>query len=623
MPRIRSCIAGAVALVAVSCQDHSSPIAAPTPISAQFLDAMHGGGNPHFFLLPPFVSTPDLTKETFESGLKPSVRITEMTADGQAFAACTNEQIAYLPASEFTQLKAYAAFWRPANYSNVAAPCIYRLQVEVLGTKASPGPVLGFADVQVISKTTIKYLKTGEYIPLPKDLILPFWFFIGQGAVFYAQSGGTDACRVDRDCVEAVVNPLKDNVVVTKQQEAGISIPAGAFAAPITLVIEQQTGRPCIMPSKLGLPQFADNGTGCYRYQRFPSDVKQILNLTVAMCVEIGLLTHEQADRLQIFRFDPDEDGGAATALQNAPAAFLPCEITRFGLVPRFLNDLAALVGPQVLHAAAIHLGVGGSCGVGKCLSSPYFTWGMPGTVTKNSADAQTAAAGAAVVAPPSVVVMDLGNPTLEIPPQPIANATVIFQVTAGGGSIATPSGGTGGATDTLTTDANGVATLGRWTLGATPGTNNVSAVIGGAVDTATFTATATSPPDLVISSTLTASFLEVFPGDRIQLSAWTLTNQGGDLNSASGLVRNGFYLSTDSTLTTTDVFLDDNFNTNGNVRAGQSFQWGAPTLTVPLNTAPGTYYIGIFVDDLNEAAETNESNNFQSVKITVLSGPS
>src|SRR2546430_3048455 len=135
MPRIRSCIAGAVALVAVSCQDHNLPTAAHPSISAQFLDAVHGGGNPHFYLLPPLVSTPDLTKETFEDGLTPSLRITEMTTAGQGFAACTNEQIAYLPASEFTQLKAYASFWRPANFSNVAAPCIYRLQVEVLGTK--------------------------------------------------------------------------------------------------------------------------------------------------------------------------------------------------------------------------------------------------------------------------------------------------------------------------------------------------------------------------------------------------------------------------------------------------------------------------------------------------------
>src|SRR5207249_10188677 len=92
MARIRLCLVGAVALVAVSCQDHGPPTAVLPPISAEFFDAVHGGGNPHFYLLAPFVSRPDLTKETFESGLKPSVRITEMTAAGQAFAACTNER---------------------------------------------------------------------------------------------------------------------------------------------------------------------------------------------------------------------------------------------------------------------------------------------------------------------------------------------------------------------------------------------------------------------------------------------------------------------------------------------------------------------------------------------------
>src|SRR6184192_3413868 len=94
MPRIRSCIAGAVALVAVSCQDHSSPTAAPPPLSADFQDALHGSSrNPHFYLLPPLVSTPDLTKETFESGLKPSVRVTELPgAAGTAFAGCTDSR---------------------------------------------------------------------------------------------------------------------------------------------------------------------------------------------------------------------------------------------------------------------------------------------------------------------------------------------------------------------------------------------------------------------------------------------------------------------------------------------------------------------------------------------------
>src|SRR5437588_9928630 len=107
---------------------------------------MHRGGKPHFFLLPPLVSLPDLAKETFESGLQPSVRITEQPTGQPTFAGCTNNEfIDNIPATEFTRLKAYAAFWRPGNYpTKVTPPGITRLQVEGLG----PGP--GFADVKVI-----------------------------------------------------------------------------------------------------------------------------------------------------------------------------------------------------------------------------------------------------------------------------------------------------------------------------------------------------------------------------------------------------------------------------------------------------------------------------------------
>jgi len=502
MPRMRSCVVGAVALVAVSCQDHSSPTANSPPISADFRDAMHRGGNPHFFLLPPLVSLPDLAKETFESGLQPSVRITEQPTGQPTFAGCTNNEfIDNIPATEFTRLKAYAAFWRPGNYpTKVTPPCIYRLQVEVLGA------VLGFADVQVISRTTLKDLRSGEYIPLPKDLTLPFWFFVGQGAVFFAQTGA-NACPPDRDCAEAVVSPTTDNTIVTKNLKAGIFIPAGAFTDPVTLVIEEETARPCIDRSKLGLPQIGDK-IGCYRYQRFPSDLQLMQDLTVAMCVEIGLLSHDQLDRLQIFRFDPDERGGTATALQNAPAAFLPCEATRFGLVPRVLNDLAALFGPRPLHAATavslIHIGVGGVCGAGRCLSSPVFTWGTPGTVSPNSADPQTAAVSTAVGAAPSVKLINPGHPAdlrhippiAALAPAPIAGVPVTFRVTAGSGSIVAPPAAPGGPTVVVVpTNSDGVATLASWTLGPTAGTNTVVAEVPGADGSPmSFTANAVAP---------------------------------------------------------------------------------------------------------------------------------
>jgi hypothetical protein len=63
----------------------------------------------------------------------------------------------------------------------------------------------------------------------------------------------------------------------------------------------------------------------------------------------------------------------------------------------------------------------------------------------------------------------------------PVPNAAVTFAVTAGGGSV------TGG---TATTNAAGVAQLGAWTLGASPGVNRLTATVAGG-SPVTFTDTA------------------------------------------------------------------------------------------------------------------------------------
>ena len=83
--------------------------------------------------------------------------------------------------------------------------------------------------------------------------------------------------------------------------------------------------------------------------------------------------------------------------------------------------------------------------------------------------------AGAAIGAPPTVLVRDYAG-------NPVANATVTFTVTGGGGSL------TGG---TVQTDSFGNATVGSWTLGATPGVNTMTATISG-IGTVIFTATGT-----------------------------------------------------------------------------------------------------------------------------------
>ncbi|HXI20883.1 MAG TPA: hypothetical protein VNH46_07360, partial [Gemmatimonadales bacterium] len=88
---------------------------------------------------------------------------------------------------------------------------------------------------------------------------------------------------------------------------------------------------------------------------------------------------------------------------------------------------------------------------------------GPPASITANSAVTQSGRVGAAVATPPSVVVRDgSGNA--------VANASVTFQVSAGGGTV------TGGS---QTTDALGVATVSDWTLGKTVVANTLTATTG------------------------------------------------------------------------------------------------------------------------------------------------
>lgn len=93
----------------------------------------------------------------------------------------------------------------------------------------------------------------------------------------------------------------------------------------------------------------------------------------------------------------------------------------------------------------------------------------------------QTGVAGQVATSPPSVVVRDAqGNP--------VANVTVNFAVTAGGGLLA-------GATQV--TGTNGTATVGSWTFGSIAGTNTVVATATG-LSSVTFSATTSGVPTLV-----------------------------------------------------------------------------------------------------------------------------
>ena len=85
---------------------------------------------------------------------------------------------------------------------------------------------------------------------------------------------------------------------------------------------------------------------------------------------------------------------------------------------------------------------------------------GPPAKLTGWAGNNQSVAAGATVPVLPAVLITDAGD-------NPIANVAVTFAVTSGGGTV------TGGS---ATTNAQGIATVGSWTLGAAAGPNSLTA---------------------------------------------------------------------------------------------------------------------------------------------------
>ncbi|AHG90461.1 Ig domain protein group 1 domain protein [Gemmatirosa kalamazoonensis] len=126
---------------------------------------------------------------------------------------------------------------------------------------------------------------------------------------------------------------------------------------------------------------------------------------------------------------------------------------------------LGQTVGPNIITANVQ--------GVGSTVFTIAGTAGAPATVTIQSGNNQSVPAGSPLTAAPSVLVRDqFGNP--------VSGVTVTFVPTSGNGSVL---GGT------QTTNAQGIAAAGGFTVGATPGTNTFEARVAG-LPPAVFTAT-------------------------------------------------------------------------------------------------------------------------------------
>lgn len=107
-------------------------------------------------------------------------------------------------------------------------------------------------------------------------------------------------------------------------------------------------------------------------------------------------------------------------------------------------------------------------------------------TITANSSTTLTATPGSQVSERPSVIVLDQNGAVM-------SGADVTFTVTSGGGSVT-------GAN--ATTSADGIATVGSWTLGIDAGTNTLTATVDN-LPSVTFTANGGDPCAFTATHTL------------------------------------------------------------------------------------------------------------------------
>jgi subtilase family serine protease len=86
----------------------------------------------------------------------------------------------------------------------------------------------------------------------------------------------------------------------------------------------------------------------------------------------------------------------------------------------------------------------------------------------------------------------------------------------------------------------------------------------------------------------------------------YTVENAGTE-NDNSSSISLGFYLSTDNTIALNDILIGTAAITGLNAGASTP---GSGSFTVPGNTQAGTYYVGIYIDNNDIVAESNDNDN-------------
>lgn len=224
-PRLRAGIVASILAVACATNDAPTGLRESRP-SYSISDAVHGGGNAHFFLLPPMVSQPTYAG-AFDTTLSPTVEICEWTTHCVSMVArFAGDAVARSAVAE-----QYSVNWN--THQCMSGSCTldpsktYRIRFLVATTE------LGFADVVLVSNgSMLKNVQTSEYIGLVDGRTLPIKFRVEQGAIVVLQPGQpTDV---------GIAGGQLTNV----DGSGALLIPAGALSAstPISMIATTGAG---------------------------------------------------------------------------------------------------------------------------------------------------------------------------------------------------------------------------------------------------------------------------------------------------------------------------------------------------------------------------------------------
>ena len=122
---------------------------------------------------------------------------------------------------------------------------------------------------------------------------------------------------------------------------------------------------------------------------------------------------------------------------------------------------------------------------------------------------------------------------------------------------------------------------------------------------------------DLIIDY-ISASWSSADAGDSKQVSV-RIENQGTD---SSGSFYWGIYLSTDTTITTNDIELDNYYKSS--MSAGSTTSTYYKSVTIPMSINGARYYVGALADINTQVSESNENNNddYDSGRVTIYEAP-